>query len=165
MPRQSPWLATFRRNDVDVEVSGILAAERDQSSVRREVRVRGLSLEARKPSRAAAGSWCDPNVVCVSETDLGRADCRCAQESSLASVSVLRSGFWRKNQKTEEQGERERDAAGHAMCPPRLWAEKGRHYRSNRSDKTYRAYIEFSIRCRIPVKPIHEEKDHEFPEA
>jgi hypothetical protein len=39
MPRESPRLATIGRHNINVEVPGILAAESDPSTVRREMRI------------------------------------------------------------------------------------------------------------------------------
>jgi hypothetical protein len=75
--------------------------------------VSSLSLKTRQAFRAAAGSRHDPDVICVSETDLSGADGWGAQETRLASVSVLRSGFCRKNQKEEGQGSDKRETPGH----------------------------------------------------
>ena len=56
----------------------------------------------------------------------------------------------------------------HAMCPPRLRAEKGwskrAYYRSYRTYRTYGLHRIFDS-LYDSAKPIHEEKDHEFPEA
>src|ERR1051325_2607507 len=118
MPSQSLRLAAVCGHDVHVEVAGILAAKRDPSAVRRKMRVRCLSLKTGQASRAATGTRHNPDVVRVSETDLSGADCRRAQQSSLTSVTVLRSDFWRENQKTEQQDEQDRNVARHAIKPP-----------------------------------------------
>ena len=56
MPRQPLRLAAFGRHDVDVDVAGVLAAERDPLAVGREMRIGGLSLKARQAARDAAGA-------------------------------------------------------------------------------------------------------------
>ena len=103
MPRQTLRLAAFGRHDVNVEVACILAAERDPSSVGRKMWIRSLSLKTRQSFCAATGARHDPDIVCISETDLSCANGRRAQQTSLSwrAVSVLRAGFCRKNQKTE----------------------------------------------------------------
>src|SRR5690349_14747963 len=111
MPRESLRLAAVGGDDVDVEVAGVLAAKRDPSSVGREVRVCCLSLKTRQASRAATGTWCDPDVVSVSETDLSGTDGWGAQQSGLTAVTILRSDFWGENQKTEDHKKQQARAA------------------------------------------------------
>src|SRR5947208_2094702 len=82
------------------------------------MRIGCLPLKTREPPRAATGAWHNPNVVCVSKSDLSCADSRSSQQSSLTSVSVLGSGFLGQNQKTGDEYNDQREAAEHVMCPP-----------------------------------------------
>src|SRR5262249_37346661 len=70
VPGQTLRLASFGGNDVDVGVAGVFGAEGDPLPVWREVRVRGLALEAGQSARQAPGSLDDPDVVGRCETHL-----------------------------------------------------------------------------------------------
>jgi hypothetical protein len=77
-------------------------------------------------------------------------------------MPVLCSGFWRKNQKTEEQGKRERDAAGHECILQGCGLKKDNIIGQIGLIRPISDRQFFDI---IFTKPNHEEKDHEFPEA
>ena len=152
VPCQSFRFAAVRRNDINVEVPGVLAAESDPPPVRRKVWIGGLSLETRQPARAAAGAWRDPDVVCVSKPDLRRTDSRRPQQSRLTAMTVLRLGFklrLKKKTGAGEQTEKQKNWARprHRGCPPKLVAEIWR--------KEYHNVLF--------AKPNDEEKDHDFP--
>src|SRR5262249_30271361 len=65
VPRQPRRLTAVRRDDVDIDVAGVLAAEGNPLSVWREMRIRRLTLEARQPARDASRALDAPDVVRV----------------------------------------------------------------------------------------------------
>src|SRR6185295_12065521 len=74
MPRQTPGLATFSRHHINVEVAGVLAAERDPFAVRREMWIRSLALETRDAARHPTSARHGPNILRVGKGDLRSAD-------------------------------------------------------------------------------------------
>jgi hypothetical protein len=65
--------------------------------------------------RIATGARHDPNIVGVSESDLGGTDGRSAKESSLTSVSVLGFSFREKKQKAEDEHNGQGKAGKHVI--------------------------------------------------
>ena len=81
MPREALRLAAFGRHHVDIEISGVLGAEREPLAVRREAGIPGLALEARQSARHAARPFDRPDVVRVREGDMGRVHRRLPEQS------------------------------------------------------------------------------------
>src|SRR5882672_12562758 len=111
MPRQSAWFAAFGRHHINVEVAGILAAKRDPFTVRREMRIRGLSLKTRQSSRAAARARHGPNIICVSESDLRLAHCRRPQQARLPVWGLGPHGKLRKGETADHENREQQQRA------------------------------------------------------
>src|SRR2546421_1077498 len=102
MPCQTPRLATFGGHYVNVKVAGVLAAECNPLSVRREMRICCLPLETCDTARAAPSARNSPNIVGVSESNLGGANRRGAQETRLP-VRCLRLDRTRAEYQTADE--------------------------------------------------------------
>ena len=61
-PRQATWLTAFRSHDVNVDVTRILTAECDPSSVRRKLWIRSLPLKTGQTFRTSSGTGIPFNV-------------------------------------------------------------------------------------------------------
>src|SRR5262245_10322296 len=86
MPCQPFGLTAFGGDDVDVVVAGVLTAEGDPLAIRGEVRILSLSLKAGDAASRAARAFDYPDVVCVGECDVRRADTWRAQQPSRWSI-------------------------------------------------------------------------------
>src|SRR3984893_4282286 len=84
MPRQTFWLATIRGHHVNIQIAGVLTAEGDPFSVRREMRIRSLAFKAGTPPSHAARAWHHPNILRIGDRDLRRTDCWRTQQTGTA---------------------------------------------------------------------------------
>src|SRR5262245_28392361 len=81
MPGQALWLSAFGRDDIHIQIAGVLAAKRDPPAIGRKMRIGGLSLEARYTPGHAARARREPNVLRVGESDLRCTHRRGAQQT------------------------------------------------------------------------------------
>src|SRR5258708_37058294 len=116
MPGQTFRLAALSRDHIYVKVAGILAAKGNPFSVRREVRIRGLSLETRDAARHPARARHHPNILRIGKSDLRSAHRRRAQQTRAA-VGLSRSEAAGKENRAEDEGAaaklRRKQARGH----------------------------------------------------
>src|SRR5437762_11881399 len=103
MPGQTLRLAAVSRDHVNIKVTGILAAKGNPFSVRREMRICRLALEARDAARPAARARHHPNILRVGKSDLRGAH-RWGAQQTRAAGWLSRSEATGKENSAEDEG-------------------------------------------------------------
>ncbi len=123
MPGETGRFAAFSGDHIDVDVAAVFATEGDAAAVGRELRVGGLSLEARQPARGTARAFDHPDVVGVGEGHMRGADGGRAQHPRGVRLGAQRARAGERRQRSDGQAEQQAGRATGVRHRESLWGE------------------------------------------